>query len=118
MYKLTRFSVKYPTTIMMVVLAVLLLGYISFTRLGVDLLPEMNNPRLFVEISAGERPPEEIEEQYVSQLEAVAARGPIPLIVGDTGLSVAHGHATVDAVRSGCLQIGICKDDDRVVGSF
>lgn len=75
MYKLTRFSVKYPTTIMMVVLAVLLLGYISFTRLGVDLLPELNSPRLFIEISAGERPPEEIEELYVSQLEAVTARG-------------------------------------------
>ncbi|MFH1700452.1 MAG: efflux RND transporter permease subunit [Candidatus Zixiibacteriota bacterium] len=75
MYKLARFSVQYPTTILMVVLAVLLLGYISFTRLGVDLLPDLNSPRLFMEISAGERPPEEIEDQFVSQLEAVAARG-------------------------------------------
>lgn len=75
MYKLARFSVKYPTTVLMVVLAIVLLGYISFSRLGVDLLPDLNNPRLFVEITAGERPPEEMEQQFVSDLEAVAARG-------------------------------------------
>jgi HAE1 family hydrophobic/amphiphilic exporter-1 len=75
MYRLARFSVKYPTTIMMLVLAVILLGYIAFSRLGMDLLPDLNSPRLFVEIEAGERPPEEMEEQFVSQLEAVAARG-------------------------------------------
>lgn len=75
MYKLARFSVRYPTTVFMVMLAIILLGYISFTRLGVDLLPDLNSPRLFVEIQAGERPPEEMERQFVSQLEAVAARG-------------------------------------------
>ncbi len=75
MYKLARFSVRYPTTVMMVVLAIILLGYISFSRLGVDLLPDLNTPRLFIEIDAGERPPEEMEEQFVTALEAVAARG-------------------------------------------
>lgn len=75
MHKIARFSVKYPTTILMLVLAIILLGYISFERLGVDLLPDLNNPRLFVEIKAGERPPEEMEQQFVSRLEAVAARG-------------------------------------------
>jgi HAE1 family hydrophobic/amphiphilic exporter-1 len=75
MYKLARFSVKYPTTVFMAVLAIILLGYISFTRLGMDLLPDLNTPRLFIEIEAGERPPEEMEQQFVSQLEAVAARG-------------------------------------------
>ncbi len=75
MYKLARFSVKYPTTVLMVVLAVILLGYISFSRLGVDLFPDLNSPRLFIEIEAGERPPEEMEQQFVTQMEAVAARG-------------------------------------------
>ena len=74
MYKLARFSVRYPTTIIMVVLAVVLLGYISFQRLGVDLLPELNSPRLFVEIKAGERPPEEMENLFVSLLESAMAR--------------------------------------------
>lgn len=75
MEKLARFSVKYPTTIMMVVLAILLLGYISFDRLGMDLLPNLNSPRLYIEVTAGEIPPEELEAQVVENLEAVAARG-------------------------------------------
>lgn len=75
MHKIARFSVKYPTTIMMMVLAIILLGYLSFQRLGMDLLPDLNSPRLFVEITAGERPPQEMEEQFVSPLESVAARG-------------------------------------------
>ncbi|MCK5126152.1 MAG: efflux RND transporter permease subunit [candidate division Zixibacteria bacterium] len=75
MYKLARFSVQYPTTILMAVLAIILLGYISFQRLGMDLLPDLNSPRLFIEVNAGERPPEEMETQFVSQLESVAARG-------------------------------------------
>ncbi|MFH2034779.1 MAG: efflux RND transporter permease subunit, partial [Candidatus Zixiibacteriota bacterium] len=75
MYKIARFSVKYPTTIIMMVLALIILGYISFSKLGMDLLPNMNSPRLFVEIKVGEKPPEEMEEQYVEQLEAIAARG-------------------------------------------
>lgn len=75
MEKLARFSVKFPTTIMMVVLAILLLGYISFDRLGLDLLPDLNTPRLYVEVTAGEIPPEELEAQVIKNLESVAARG-------------------------------------------
>jgi len=75
MNRLARFSVRYPTTVLMLILAILLLGYISYQRLGVDLFPELDNPRLFVEVVAGERPPEEMERQFVAKLEAVAARG-------------------------------------------
>ena len=75
MHALARFSVRNPTTVLMMILAVLLLGYISFTHLGVDLFPDLDNPRLFVEVKAGERPPEEMERQLVTHLEAAAARG-------------------------------------------
>ena len=75
MHALARFSVRYPTTVLMLILAVLLLGYISFERLGIDLFPDLDNPRLFVEVKAGERPPEEMERQLVTRLEAAAARG-------------------------------------------
>ena len=61
MKKLTQFSVNYPVTVLMLVLAVVLLGYISFSKLGIDLFPELNNPRLFIEMEAGNRPPDEIE---------------------------------------------------------
>ncbi|MCK4656758.1 MAG: efflux RND transporter permease subunit, partial [candidate division Zixibacteria bacterium] len=53
MHKLARFSVNHPTTVMMMVLAILLLGVISFDRLGIDLLPDLNNPQLFVEVKSG-----------------------------------------------------------------
>ena len=75
MKKLAQFSVKYPTTIIMVILAICLLGYIAFQRLGMDLLPHLNNPRLYVSMTAENRPPEEMEEQFVTPLEATAARG-------------------------------------------
>ncbi|MBC8182414.1 efflux RND transporter permease subunit [candidate division KSB1 bacterium] len=74
MKKLTQFSVNYPITILMFVLAVILLGYISFSKLGIDLLPDLNNPKIFVEIQAGERPPEEIEKQFVESIESLAIR--------------------------------------------
>ena len=58
----------------MLVLAVLLLGYISFQKLGIDLFPDLNNPRIFVEIKAGERPPEEMEKQFVDGIESLVIR--------------------------------------------
>ena len=74
MKKLTRFAVEYPVTILMAILGICILGYISYFRLGVDLLPDLNSPRLFVEILAGEKAPEEIEKQYVEQIEALTMR--------------------------------------------
>lgn len=72
MKRIIQFSVKYPITILMLVLAVILLGTISFKRLGMDLFPELNNPRLFIELKAGERPPEEMEKEFVRQIESRA----------------------------------------------
>ena len=74
MKKLTQFAVNFPVTILMIVLAVVLLGYISFDKLGIDLFPEINNPRLYIEVQSGERPPEEMEKQFVENLEALAIR--------------------------------------------
>ena len=74
MKKLSEFSVNYPVTVLMMVLGVVLLGYISYDKLGVDLFPDLNNPRLFIELESGERPPEEMENQFVENLEALAIR--------------------------------------------
>lgn len=74
MKKLVSLAVRHPVTVTMAVLAILLLGKISYDRLSVELLPSMNSPRLFVEIDAGERPPEEIEKQFVSNMESQIAR--------------------------------------------
>ncbi len=74
MKKLTNFAVNFPVTILMMVLGVLLLGVISYQKLGIDLFPDLNSPRIFVEIKSGERPPEEMEKLYVSNIEAIATR--------------------------------------------
>ncbi len=74
MKKLIEFSINYPVTILMIVLGVILLGYISFDKLGIDLFPDLNSPRIFVEVKSGERPPEEMEKQFVENIEALAIR--------------------------------------------
>ncbi|WP_106829756.1 efflux RND transporter permease subunit [Parabacteroides pacaensis] len=74
MKNIIKFAVNNPVTILMVVLAILLLGKISYDQLSVDLLPNLNNPRLFIELKAGERPPEEIEKQFVKNIESMAIR--------------------------------------------
>ncbi len=74
MRKITEFSVRYPVSVTMFILAVVLLGFISFGKLGTDLFPKLNNPRIYVEIKAGERPPEEVEKLFVDPIESVCIR--------------------------------------------
>jgi HAE1 family hydrophobic/amphiphilic exporter-1 len=74
MNRIAQFAVKYPVTILMLVLGVVLLGFISFGKLGTDLFPDLNNPKIYIELKAGERPPEEIEKNYVDQIESLAMR--------------------------------------------
>src|SRR5690606_35277607 len=58
----------------MMVLAVLLLGFISFGKLGIELVPELKNPTLFVELKAGIKPPSEVEKQFIESIESIAIR--------------------------------------------
>lgn len=74
MYRIARFAVNNPVTVLMLVLGILLLGLISFGKLGTDLFPDLNTPKIYIELKAGERPPEEIERNYVDQIESLAMR--------------------------------------------
>ncbi|MEN8201343.1 MAG: efflux RND transporter permease subunit [Bacteroidota bacterium] len=71
---ITRFSVRYPVSVSMIIVATLLLGFISFDKLGVDLFPTLHSPKLYIELVAGERPPEEMEEKFVDDVESLAIR--------------------------------------------
>lgn len=71
---IAKFSVNNPVSVTMIILATLLLGVISFDKLGVDLFPNLNNPRLFIELKSGEFPPEEMEDKFVDKIEALAIR--------------------------------------------
>jgi HAE1 family hydrophobic/amphiphilic exporter-1 len=74
MNRIARFAVKYPVTVLMLVLGIVLLGFISFGKLGTDLFPDLNTPKIYIELKAGEKPPEEIEKNYVDQIESLAMR--------------------------------------------
>ena len=71
---ITRFSVSYPVSVSMIILATLLLGFISFNKLGIDLFPNLHSPKLYIELVAGERPPEEMEEKFVQGVESLSIR--------------------------------------------
>ncbi len=74
MKKIARFAVENPVTVLMLVLGIILLGIISFGKLGTDLFPDLNNPKIYIELQAGERPPEEMEQQFVDRVESIAMR--------------------------------------------
>ena len=74
MKRIAQFAVKYPVTVLMLVLGIVLLGFISLGKLGTDLFPNLNNPKIYVQLTAGEKPPEEIEKNYVEQIESLSMR--------------------------------------------
>ncbi len=74
MKKIVSLAVSYPVSILMLVLAVLLLGFISFGKLGIELVPELKNPTLFVELKVGIKPPSEVEKQFIESIESIAIR--------------------------------------------
>jgi hydrophobic/amphiphilic exporter-1 (mainly G- bacteria), HAE1 family len=74
MDRIARFAVRYPVTVLMLVLGIVLLGFISFGKLGTDLFPDLNNPKIYIELKAGEKPPEEIEKNFVDQVESLCMR--------------------------------------------
>src|SRR5690554_580689 len=74
MKKIVSLAVSYPVSILMMVLGIILLGSISFGKLGIELFPDLKNPTLFVELKAGIRPPSEVEKQFIQSIESVAIR--------------------------------------------
>ena len=53
MNRIAQFAVKYPVTVLMLVLGIVLLGVISLGKLGTDLFPNLNNPKIYIELTAG-----------------------------------------------------------------
>lgn len=74
MKKIVSLAVNYPISILMMVMAVILLGSISFSKLGIELFPDLKNPTLFVEMKVGIRPPSEVEKQFIEDIESIAIR--------------------------------------------
>ncbi len=69
-------SIKQPVLVTMVVIAAVLIGAISYARLGVDLLPDVTSPVFSVSISLPGASPQEVETQVTKPLEDVFASIP------------------------------------------
>jgi len=70
---LSKFSVKKPVTITMMILIVLLLGAVSLSKLQVDLMPSIELPYVMVQTSYSGAGPEEIENLISKPLEQTLA---------------------------------------------
>ncbi|MDI6907458.1 MAG: efflux RND transporter permease subunit [Thermoanaerobacterales bacterium] len=67
--KIAHWSVRRPVTVMMVMLAIIILGLVSFGRLAIDLLPRMNLPYAVVVTSYPGAGPQEVEQMVSKPLE-------------------------------------------------
>ena len=66
---LAAFATQRPVAVTVFALAVALVGYLSWQKLPVDLLPDLESPTVAVSIISGDRPPTEMERLYGEQLE-------------------------------------------------
>ena len=69
-------SPRRPVAVALLVLAVVLLGIISFTRLPIDLLPDVSFPRLVVYTTYQNVAPREIERLITERIEQQGASVP------------------------------------------
>ncbi len=74
--KLSQFSVHHPIFTVMIFLIVIILGFVSFTRLPIDLMPDITYPTLSVSTSYGNASPEEMEELITRPIEEALAAVP------------------------------------------
>lgn len=71
--KLSETSVRRPVTVLMLVFIVLILGFVSFTRIPLDLMPEMEIPVAVVSTSYTGVGPQEIEKLITKPIEQAVA---------------------------------------------
>ncbi len=69
--KLSELGVKKPVTAMMVFLAILILGYVSYKMIPVDMMPEIESPTVSVMTTWDGASPEDVETKITRPLEAV-----------------------------------------------
>ena len=69
----SRFSVKKPLTVLVGVVIVLVLGFVAFSRMTPDLLPNINLPYAVIVTSYPGATPEEVEDQVTKPIEQTMA---------------------------------------------
>lgn len=71
--KITEISVNRPVTVLMITLIILLLGYISYTLIPIDLMPDVTYPALTIRTIYSDVGAEEIENTITKPIEAAVA---------------------------------------------
>ena len=66
---LAKLAIKQPVFITMVLLAITLVGILSYTHMGVELYPDMSNPVVMVGVSFPGASPQDVETQVTKPLE-------------------------------------------------
>jgi HAE1 family hydrophobic/amphiphilic exporter-1 len=66
---IARLAARRPVAITVLALAAVIVGWISWRGLPLDLLPDIQSPTVLVSIRSGDRPPLEMERLYGEQVE-------------------------------------------------
>jgi len=66
-------SIKRPVTVLMIILIIIVLGTISLTRLGLDLMPDITFPTMAVVVGYEGVGPEDVEKVVTKPLEEIIA---------------------------------------------
>jgi HAE1 family hydrophobic/amphiphilic exporter-1 len=66
---LARLATRRPVAVSVLGLAVVILGWVAWTELPLDLLPDIQSPTIVVSIRSGDRPPAEMERLYGEDVE-------------------------------------------------
>lgn len=74
--KISKFAVRRPVTIAMAVLIVLILGFVSLTKLPVALYPDLEYPVIMSVVTYSDAGPEEVEKLITKPLEGTLATIP------------------------------------------
>ena len=70
---ISKFSVKRPYTVFVVVVAVIVVGIVALMRMTADLLPDMNLPYVVVITTDMGASPETVEKEVTAPIEASLA---------------------------------------------
>ena len=70
---LPKFSINRPVTISMLIIALIVIGFVSYQGLGLDLLPDMSFPVSAIMVSYPGAAPEEMEALITIPLEEVVS---------------------------------------------
>ena len=72
---ISKFSVKRPYTVFVVVIAVIVVGIVAMTKMTMDLLPNMTLPYVMVITTDMGASPETVEKEVTAPIEASGSTG-------------------------------------------